>query len=243
MNIPALPNNILVVEDNIDIANLIKVNLQDKSTHIDLAADGTRGFNMAVSNGYQLIILDLMLPGMGGIDLCRALRSKNIYTPVLMLTAKTSELDRVLGLEVGADDYLIKPFSVPELVARVKAIIRRNEQYQVSPVSELPEKILFQNLSINPETRQVFLHENEMELTAKEFDLLWHFASNPGRVYSRAQLLSSVWGYGHNGYEHTVNSHINRLRSKIEVDPAQPRYVMTVWGVGYKFNHELKRRQ
>lgn len=243
MSIPTLPNKILVVEDNIDIANLIKVNLHDNSMHIDLAANGTSGFNMAVSNGYQLIILDLMLPGMGGIDFCRALRSKNIYTPVLMLTAKTSELDRVLGLEVGADDYLTKPFSVPELVARAKAIIRRNEQYQVSPESELREKILFQDLSIDPETRQVFLHGNEIELTAKEFDLLWHFASNPGRVYSRAHLLSSVWGYGHNGYEHTVNSHINRLRSKIEVNPAQPRYVMTVWGVGYKFNHELKRRQ
>ena len=243
MNIPALPNNVLVIEDNPDIANLIKVNLHDNCTHIDLAADGPEGFSMALSNGYQLIILDLMLPGMDGIDLCRALRKQNNYTPVLMLTAKTSELDRVLGLEVGADDYLTKPFSVPELVARVKAIIRRSEQYHVSSKNESPEVILFQDLCIDPETRQVFLNENEIELTAKEFDLLWHFASNPGRVYSRAQLLSSVWGYGHNGYEHTVNSHINRLRSKIEVDPAQPQYVITVWGVGYKFNNILKRGQ
>jgi DNA-binding response OmpR family regulator len=243
MSNPVLSKNILVVEDNIDIANLIKINLHDQSMHIDLADDGAKGLNMALSNAYQLIILDLMLPAMGGIDICRALRKKEIYTPVLMLTAKTSELDRVLGLEVGADDYLTKPFSVPELIARVKAIIRRSEYYQISSNSTLPEKILFQDLCIHPETRQVFINDNIIELTAKEFDLLWHFASNPGRVYSREQLLGSVWGYGHNGYEHTVNSHINRLRSKIETDPAQPQYVMTVWGVGYKFNGDLKAKQ
>jgi DNA-binding response OmpR family regulator len=177
-----------------------------------------------------------MLPGMDGMDVCRSMRSEKNYTPVLMLTAKTSELDRVLGLEVGADDYLTKPFSVPELVARVNAILRRSDQYQSSANVDDDEALQFGKLSVDPAKRQVLLGENSVELTAKEFDLLWHFACNPGRVYTRAQLLDRVWGYGHDGYEHTVNSHINRLRAKIEIDPASPRYITTVWGVGYKFS-------
>jgi DNA-binding response OmpR family regulator len=230
--------HILVIEDNVDIANLIKVNLRSKNMQVDHAADGQSGLDMALSRSYQLVILDLMLPGMDGMDVCRMLRNKKIYTPVLMLTARTSELDRVLGLEAGADDYLTKPFSVPELVARVNAIIRRSEQYQPSPDSKIPERLSFGSLSVDPESRQVLVDGDSIELTAKEFDLLWHFASHPGRVYTREQLLSNVWGYGHSGYEHTVNSHINRLRSKIETDPANPRYVITVWGVGYKFNQD-----
>jgi DNA-binding response OmpR family regulator len=230
--------HILVIEDNVDIANLIKVNLRSKNMQVDHAADGKSGLDMALSRGYQLVILDLMLPGMDGMDVCRMLRNKKIYTPVLMLTARTSELDRVLGLEAGADDYLTKPFSVPELVARVNAIIRRSEQYQSVPDSKTPKRMSFGSLSVDPESRQVLVDGNNIELTAKEFDLLWHFASHPGRVYTREQLLSKVWGYGHSGYEHTVNSHINRLRSKIENDPANPRYVITVWGVGYKFNQD-----
>ena len=181
-----------------------------------------------------------MLPGIDGMDVCRVMRSEKNYTPVLMLTAKTSELDRVLGLEVGADDYLTKPFSVPELVARVNAILRRSEQYKDSVKPELSETVQFGELCVDPATRQVLLGDDCIELTAKEFDLLWHFANNPGRVFTRSQLLSSVWGYGHDGYEHTVNSHINRLRAKIERDPAKPLYVITVWGVGYKFSHELQ---
>jgi DNA-binding response OmpR family regulator len=230
--------NILVIEDNVDIANLIKVNLRSKSMQVDHAANGQSGLDMALSRNYQLVILDLMLPGMDGMDVCRMLRNKKIFTPVLMLTARTSELDRVLGLEAGADDYLTKPFSVPELVARVNAIIRRSEQYQPAPGSKIPERLIFGSLSVDPESRQVLVDGDSIELTAKEFDLLWHFASHPGRVYTREQLLSNVWGYGHSGYEHTVNSHINRLRSKIETDPANPRYVITVWGVGYKFNRD-----
>ena len=230
--------NILVIEDNVDIANLIKVNLRSKNMQVDHASDGQTGLDMALSRSYQLVILDLMLPGMDGMDVCRMLRNKKIYTPVLMLTARTSELDRVLGLEAGADDYLTKPFSVPELVARVNAIIRRSEQYQPAPGSNIPERLSFGSLSVDPESRQVQVDGDSIELTAKEFDLLWHFASHPGRVYTREQLLSKVWGYGHSGYEHTVNSHINRLRSKIESDPANPRYVITVWGVGYKFNQD-----
>ena len=233
-----MTKNILIIEDNPDIANLITVNLRGKNMKVDHAADGLSGLDMALNGQYQLVILDLMLPGMDGMDVCRTLRNRKIYTPVLMLTARTSELDRVLGLEVGADDYLIKPFSVPELVARVNAIIRRSDQYQPVPEKEVFRKLDFGPLSVDPESRLVSVDGNDIMLTAKEFDLLWHFASHPGRVYSREQLLSTVWGYGHSGYEHTVNSHINRLRSKIENDPANPRYVITVWGVGYKFNQD-----
>lgn len=231
-----MQRNILVIEDNPDIANLVMINLRGKHMQVDHAAEGKAGLRKALTGDYQLVILDLMLPGMDGMDICRSMRLEKNYTPVLMLTAKTSELDRVLGLEVGADDYLTKPFSVPELVARVNAILRRSDQYQATTNADDDEAIQFGKLGIDPASRQVLLGESKVELTAKEFDLLWHFASSPGRVYTRAQLLDSVWGYGHDGYEHTVNSHINRLRAKIEIDPARPRYITTVWGVGYKFS-------
>lgn len=231
-----MEKNILVIEDNADIARLVMVNLRSKQMHVDHASDGVTGLDMAMTEQYHLLILDLMLPGINGLDICRTLRREKIYTPVLMLTARTSELDRVLGLEVGADDYLIKPFSVPELVARVNAILRRSDQYQSSATAQSGSPLQFGELHVDPDKRQVLIADNPIELTAREFDLLWHFASNPGRVFTRTQLLDSVWGYGYAGYEHTVNSHINRLRAKIEADPANPRYVITVWGVGYKFS-------
>jgi len=231
-----MPKNILVIEDNVDIAHLVTVNLRSKQMQVDHAADGSTGLNRALTGQYQLVILDLMLPGMDGLDICRTLRSEKVYTPVLMLTARTSELDRVLGLEVGADDYLTKPFSVPELVARVNAILRRSSQYQHSPETPAGAPLQFSELRVDPDQRQVQLGDSNIELTAREFDLLWYFATHPGRVFTRSQLLDNVWGYGHAGYEHTVNSHINRLRAKIEADPAKPKYVITVWGVGYKFS-------
>ena len=230
-----MPKNILVIEDNTDIANLVMIHLRDRNMQVDHAADGETGLNLALGKQYHMVILDLMLPGMNGMDVCRLMRSKKIYTPVLMLTAKSTELDRVLGLEVGADDYLTKPFSVPELVARVNAILRRSEQYQTKPEKEEKERLQFGSLRVDSVKRQVLLDGNNIELTAREFDLLWHFACNPNRVYTRTQLLDKVWGYGHAGYEHTVNSHINRLSAKIDINPAKPRYVITVWGVGYKF--------
>jgi DNA-binding response OmpR family regulator len=235
-----MAKNILVIEDNVDIARLVMVNLRSQQMQVDHAATGSAGLDMALTGQYQLVILDLMLPGIDGLDICRNLRSEKVYTPVLMLTARTSELDRVLGLEVGADDYLTKPFSIPELVARVNAILRRSDQYQPSLESSLAtpasSPLQFGTLRVDPDKRRVQLGDSDIELTAKEFDLLWHFASNPERVFTRGQLLDSVWGYGHAGYEHTVNSHINRLRAKIEADPAKPQYVLTVWGVGYKFS-------
>jgi two-component system OmpR family response regulator len=231
-----MTKNILVIEDNEDIARLVMVNLSSKQMHVDHAGDGATGLDRALTSKYDLLILDLMLPEIDGLDICRTLRREKVFTPVLMLTARTSELDRVLGLEVGADDYLTKPFSVPELVARVNAILRRTDQYQPSTTTQAAHPLQFGELHVDPDRRQVLLGDKPIELTAKEFDLLWHFVSHPGRVFTRGQLLDSVWGYGHAGYEHTVNSHINRLRAKIEADPAKPRYVITAWGVGYKFS-------
>lgn len=237
-----MSKNILIIEDNHDIANLIMINLRGKHMQVEHAAEGKTGLRLALTGQYQLVILDLMLPELDGMDVCRTMRKEKVNTPILMLTAKTSELDRVLGLEVGADDYLTKPFSVPELIARVNSILRRSGEYQSSQTTEKSDSLQCGDLYIDPEKRQVLLSDNSIELTAKEFDLLWHFASNPGRVYSRSQLLSNIWGYGHDGYEHTVNSHINRLRAKIEADPTKPCYVITVWGVGYKFAPNLPAR-
>jgi DNA-binding response OmpR family regulator len=226
---------ILVIEDNRDLANLLKLHLRDLSYDVELALDGTTGLRKAEETNYDLIILDVMLPGMDGLEICRRLRNSSSYTPILMLTAKSSELDRILGLEMGADDYVTKPFSIRELLARVKAIFRRVEGLQSDTKGIESEIIRARDLSIDPERRKVTLKDRNIELTAKEFDLLLHFAKNPGRVFNRSQLLDQVWGYGHEGYEHTVNSHINRLRAKIEEDPAKPQYVLTVWGIGYKF--------
>jgi DNA-binding response OmpR family regulator len=230
-----MQRSVLVIEDEPEIANLVKLHVKDLGCHVKLAFDGIVGFAETEAKNYDLIILDLMLPGMDGLEVCRRLRSKSNYTPVLMLTAKSTELDRVLGLEMGADDYLVKPFSIMELVARVKAIFRRLDALSAtSPQS--PMKILrARDLVIDPARREATLNGKIVELTSKEFDLLLHFAQNPGRVYSRAQLLDKVWGYEHSGYEHTVNSHINRLRTKIEKDASNPEYILTVWSVGYKF--------
>ncbi len=220
---------ILVVEDERELARLVKLHLSDAGFEVTLAHDGPGGLELATTGDFDGIILDLMLPGLDGLDLCQQIRRQPTYTPILMLTSRSSEGDRVLGLEVGADDYLTKPFSVRELVARVRAIFRR-----VEAMGRKEDAIVVGDLHIDPAKRHAALGDRSLSLTAKEFDLLAHFARHPGRVYSRAQLLEQVWGYGYGGYEHTVNSHINRLRAKIEDDPAQPRYVLTVWGIGYK---------
>jgi two-component system OmpR family response regulator len=230
-----MPYRILVIEDNHDIARLVEMHLQDLSYEVELAADGDAGLARAMQGQYDLIILDIMLPGIDGLEICRRLRGASNHTPVLMLTAKTTELDRVLGLELGADDYLTKPFSIMELLARVKAIIRRAGHAKQSASDKAADTIHINGLVIDPLRRAVNVGESPVELTAREFDLLLYFASHPGQVFSREQLLNSVWGYGHDGYEHTVNSHINRLRKKIERDPTDARYILTVWGVGYKF--------
>ena len=226
---------ILVVEDDPDISHLLEIHLRDNAYKVDVVSNGIAGFERASKHSYQLIVLDLMLPGIDGLEVCRRLRSQAVNVPILMLTAKTSEIDRVLGLELGADDYLTKPFSIMELQARVKAILRRVDITVNQQLDDPGERIEVGSLLIDVYGRNVSIDNQAVELTAKEFDLLLYFARHPGRVFSRGQLLDQVWGYSHNGYEHTVNSHINRLRKKIDVSPAQTSYIETVWGVGYRF--------
>lgn len=229
---------ILLVEDEQDIAELVALHLDDLCDEFVVARDGYEGMRLATTGTWDLTILDLRLPGPDGLEICRAIRRARPYQPIMMLTAKSAELDRVLGLETGADDYLTKPFSVLELVARVRAIFRRVENMQQAPPidADSKETVRVGDLTIDPSRREVMLGSKKIELTAREFDLLNYFARNPGRVFRRADLLDNVWGHGHEGYEHTVNSHINRLRAKIESDPSKPEIIVTVWGVGYKFS-------
>ena len=226
---------ILIIEDNRELAQLLGLHLHDLSFEVHTAFDGVSGVTRAEAHHYDLIILDLMLPGLDGLEICKRLRSKSSFVPILMLTSKSSEMDRVLGLELGADDYVTKPFSIMELMARVKAILRRVDSMKENEDEEKYDIIRAGEMVIDVEKRLMTLNGSSVDVTTKEFDLLLHFARNPGRVYTRSQLLDKVWGYGHEGYEHTVNSHINRLRAKIEENPARPRYILTVWGVGYKF--------
>ena len=226
----------LIIEDDPTLAELVQLHLRDVDCVADIADDGVKGLEKFKEGDYELVVLDIMLPRKDGLSVCRDIRRLPGYVPILMLTAKSTELDRVRGLETGADDYLTKPFSVRELVARVKALLRRvdalSPETSGQPENEVIER---EDMVIDVGRRQVSVDGSDVTLTAKEFDLLAHFARNPGQVFNRVQLLDQVWGYNHEGYEHTVNSHINRLRAKIEADPAKPRYILTVWGVGYKF--------
>jgi len=227
---------VLIVEDEPDIARLVQEHLADMGCDAVIAGNGAMARELFAAGGIDLMVLDRMLPDSDGLALCREFRQAAATLPILMLTAKSTELDRVVGLEVGADDYLVKPFSVAELLARIKALFRRVEALrQATPEVVVDETIEYDGLAIDIPRRQVSVTGEPVELTAREFDLLLFFARQPGRVFSRMQLLDKVWGYNHEGYEHTVNSHINRLRAKIEPDPSRPRYVLTVWGVGYKF--------
>ncbi len=224
---------VLVVEDDQDIARLVSLHLGDAGFDVRLAGDGTTGLADARARRPDLVVLDLMLPGTSGLDVCRALRARPPHVPILMLTARSTEVDRVVGLETGADDYLTKPFSVRELVARARAILRRVAALAAES-APLP-RVEAGGLVIDVERHEVTVNGRGVALTAREFDLLAHFVRHPGRVFTRGQLLDQVWGYGHEGYDHTVNSHINRLRAKIEPDPSRPRHIVTVWGVGYRF--------
>ncbi len=230
---------VLVVEDDREIAELVALHLRDLGLSTTHAGDGTEGFRLAREERFELIILDLMLPGMDGIELCRRMRNDDPTTPIIMLTAKSQELDKIMGLETGADDYITKPFSVRELIARVRAVLRRTGEQglaaDASRTAPTQHSLDFGEVRVDREGRRVYVSGTPVELTTKEFDLLVLLAESPGRAYSRRQLLELVWGYNHEGYSHTVNSHINRLRSKIEPDPGNPKYVQTVWGFGYRF--------
>ena len=231
-----MPERVLIIEDDREIADLVALNLRDLGLAPERAGDGRSGLAKALGGDWSLIVLDLMLPQLDGLAVCRRIREGNPFTPILMLTARSEEVDRILGLELGADEYITKPFSVRELAARVKALLRRVRADRQALAGRPAEgRVELGGLAMDLQKRRVTLQGRPVELTAKEFDLLSLFARNPGRAYSRPELLSQVWGYQYEGYEHTVNSHINRLRGKIERDPGHPVYLRTVWGVGYRF--------
>lgn len=229
-----MASHILVAEDQADIRDLIVLNLRSAGYEVQAVGDGQAALATQRVRTSDLLVLDLMMPGLDGLEVCKALRARGQATPILMLTAKSTELDRVLGLELGADDYLTKPFSMAELLARVKALLRRAELLQAAQSAAPAQALQNGELEIQPARREVRVAGQLLELTALEFELLQHFAAHPGHVFSRAQLLDAVWGYSHDGYEHTVTTHINRLRAKIEQDPLQPRFILTVRGAGYK---------
>jgi len=206
---------------------------------IDHCSDGLQALDLILQNQYSLVVLDLMLPNKSGIEICKEVRKENIEVPILMLTAKSEEIDKVLGLEIGADDYVVKPFGVRELKARIKALIRRTQNQDRNGGSQEIEYYQYDNMKINIPMRRVMIDDEKIELSKKEFDLLTLLASHPGISFSRSRLLNEVWGYDFSGFEHTVNTHINRLRSKIEEDMTNPRFILTTWGIGYRFNEEL----
>lgn len=227
---------ILIVEDQRELADLLSLHFTDMGAEVTSALDGHTGLQEACAKHWDLIILDIQLPGPSGLEICRKVRQTSHYTPILLLTSRSTELDRVLGLDNGADDYLTKPFSIMELIARVKALFRRVDALVAThePGTDGPDVISIGPITMDIAARSAYLHGQLLDLTAKEFNLLLHFCRRPDRVFQRSELLDSVWGYGHEGYEHTVNSHINRLRAKLEKDPKHPEYIVTVWGVGYK---------
>ena len=231
---------ILCVEDNAEIGRLLTESLAAAGYACDWVRDGEAALALlgaeAAGVRYDLVTLDLMLPGVDGLEVCRQLRRRDSLTPVLMVTAKAAIRDVVVGLEIGADDYVTKPFAMPILMARIQALLRRGQRQAPSDdgiVSTPP--LVCGPLVIDADRHRVQLDGKPLQLTGKEFALLSLFARHPGRSFSRGELLDHVWGEEFDGYDHTVNTHINRLRSKIEVDPARPRFIQTVWGVGYRF--------
>ncbi|MES2262497.1 MAG: response regulator transcription factor [Pseudomonadota bacterium] len=231
------PKRILIVEDDQDLADLLAMHLKDEGYLVTHCADGHAGLAQLAGGGWDALILDLMLPGVDGLEICRQARAMARYTPIIITSARSSETHRIVGLELGADDYQVKPYSVLELVARVKALLRRVD-VMAKERRQDAGSIALAGIDVDPLTRQASADGRPLDLTPREFDLLYFFARHPGQVFSRLELLNQVWGYQHDGYEHTVNTHINRLRAKIEADPAQPVRILTVWGLGYRFAAE-----
>jgi len=238
-NHPSSPKSILIVEDDREISNLLNLHLKDQGFRVTKIFNGDKALILAKTESHDMILLDIMLPGLDGLEVCKELRKLKINTPILMLTSKSDEIDKVLGLELGADDYITKPFSVRELISRIKALFRRMDAYNHQDTTS--EILDFGELLIDGINHKVLQNRERIDLTPKEFNLLYLMAQHPGRTYTRGNLLDQVWGYQFNGYEHTVNSHINRLRSKIEKDISNPYYILTSWGLGYRFNDQIKR--
>lgn len=225
---------ILVVDDEPNILEVVSAYLSSEGYHVVVASDGEEALAQANTHQPDLLVLDVMLPKVDGLEVCRQVRARR-PTPIIMLSARGEETDKLLGLDYGADDYMTKPFSPRELVARVKAVLRRSQQPAPAWEPGADEVIRFPGLRINPRAHSVNTGGREVELTVKEFELLLFLAHSPGEVFTREQLLNKVWEYTYYGDVSTVTVHIRRLREKIEADPAQPRYIKTVWGVGYKF--------
>jgi len=226
--------HIMVIEDDPHISEMLALNLRNEGYAVAVERDGESGLARLSQRPYELLVLDLMLPGVDGWHVCREVRRMPRYLPIIIVSAKGTETDRVLGLELGADDYLSKPFSLPELIARVRAVLRRMAA-AAELAAALTGVIRRGPLVVDPVAREARLAGELLTLTVREFELLLFFVRHPGRVFNRMQLLEQVWGYTHDGYEHTVNSHINRLRNKIEPNPARPTFILTAWGVGYRF--------
>jgi len=227
--------SIAIIEDDANIRNLIKIVLSELNVPIDEYDNGWKGLDAIIQKKYSLLVLDLMIPGVSGIEICRKIRQSNNQMPILMLTSKSEEEDKIAGLDMGADDYLTKPFSNGELLARAKALLRRSNIK--SNIDKNENQIIYiGDLMLDVSNRILTKNNQEVNLTVKEFDLIQLFMSNAGRNFTRLDVLERVWGEQFEGLEHTVNSNINRLRSKIEEDPTKPKYLITVWGLGYKFN-------
>ncbi len=230
---------LLLVEDDDAIAVALRLHLEDAGFRLHREADGRQAMAAIDRQRWDLVLLDLMLPGADGWEVCRHLRARHADVPVIMLSARSAEAHRVLGLELGADDYVAKPFSMLELVARIRALLRRIEQMRSTAAAR--QDFSFGPFRLDTVRRELLRDGTVVPLTLREFDLLHFLLKHPGRPFSRADLLQRVWGDGFDGYEHTVNSHINRLRSRIEEDPRDPKRVVTVWGVGYRFDPEAAR--
>lgn len=222
---------ILIVDDEESIVTLLQYNIERSGFKTEVAYTGTEGLEKATTGMFDLIVLDLMLPELEGTEVCKLLRQRKVETPILMLTAKDDEFDKVLGLELGADDYLTKPFSPKEVVARIKAILRRSNKQQIE---QEPPVIRVSELSIYPEQYEAVIRDKTLSFTRKEFELLLYLAKNKGKVLSRDQLLSSVWNYDFVGDTRIVDVHVSHLRDKIEPDTKHPVYIKTIRGLGYK---------
>ena len=227
-----MAKKVLVVDDEKLIVKGIRFSLEQEGMEVDCAYDGEEALNMAREKEYDMVLLDLMLPKLNGLEVCQQIREFS-NMPIIMLTAKGEDMDKILGLEYGADDYITKPFNILEVKARIKAIMRRTTK--AVPKEEKAKVVKVGDLRLDCESRRVFIGEKEINLTAKEFDVLELLVSNPNKVYSRENLLNIVWGYAYPGDVRTVDVHIRRLREKIEANPSEPKYVHTKWGVGYYF--------
>ena len=227
-----MARKVLVVDDEKLIVKGIRFSLEQEGMEVDCAYDGQEAFDLASQNQYDIILLDVMLPKMTGFEVCQQIREFS-NVPIIMLTAKGDDMDKILGLDYGADDYITKPFNILEVKARIKAIIRRSEVKK--PTVPETNELSFEELRINIDSRRGYINNTEVNLTAKEFDLLELLMMHPNKVYSREELLNTVWGYDYPGDVRTVDVHIRRLREKIETTPSDPKFIHTKWGVGYYF--------